>query len=149
MPRIEVGPLPLLEEQKDLVRGIVATRGKNKGRLRASKPKVTRHKVPADNAYGYTCRPDPVEGCTAYIWRMVAFFTSPVTQHKCMPCTAEFDLPYRGDERREMVRYLDKIVDVVVDSIPAEQWHGVIRWGQVFGQVGTPQYDEEGAVIYR
>lgn len=43
----------------------------NKGKLRASKPK---------------------EGQAAYVWRMLAFYVSPVSQHQCMPITADWDM---------------------------------------------------------
>ncbi len=53
----------------------------NKGKLRASKPK---------------------DGEAAYVWRMVAFICSPVSQHQCMPMTAEFDLPQQYWGPRDM-----------------------------------------------
>ena len=146
MPLIPLDELrrTLSVEDYRIVTGIVATRGKNKGRLRASKPKVTRRKV------GDRVEPDRHEGYTAYVWRMVAFSISPVPAHQCLPCTADFDVPgHWGPEKREVLDYLDGIVDAVVKSVPVAEWHGVRRWGQVFGAVGTPQYNEEGAVIYR
>lgn len=54
----------------------------NKGKLRASKPKAS--------------------GEAAYVWRMVAFIASPISQHHCMPMTAEFDLPEQFWGPREM-----------------------------------------------
>lgn len=99
------------------------------GRLRASKPK---------------------DGRAAYVWRMVAFTVSPNSRHQCMPCTADFGIDC-GDynERRAICRELDKIVDQIVKAVPVTEWHGVRRWGQVFGRVGTPTATAEGAIVYR
>ena len=120
-----------------------------KGALRASKPTVKKVKVPSEK-YGYTLEPDdPVAGNAAYVWRMVAFQISPNPKHQCMPCTATFDLPGPHEHQRFLAEELDLIVKEIVDAVPPRQWHGVIRWGQVFGQIGTPRYNEEGAVIYR
>jgi len=130
----------------ELVRGIVSTRGKNKGRLRASKPQVDRLHV-GQNEFGLDLyEPEEHQGKTAYIWRMVAFYVSPKRQHHCMPCTADFDVPKRwGDAKRARLAELDKIVDVVVDSIKPERRHGLNRWAQAYGLAGTPQ----GAIVYR
>jgi hypothetical protein len=87
----------------------------------------------------------------AYVWRMVAFSISPLRHHQCMPVCAEFDLPTRcGEEgHRDLVKHLDAIADAITNTVPKVEWHGVIRWGQAFGMVGAPRYNEEGAVIYR
>ena len=119
------------------------------GRLRASKPKVTR-RASGVLAYGRrTYEPDHDEGCVAYVWRMVAFMVSPRSRHHCMPMTADFDLPGDCEARRVLSEGLDRIVNEIVDAVPKHQWHGIIRWGQVYGQIGTPRHDEHGAVIYR
>lgn len=118
-------------------------------RLRASKPPVPTHKVPSEK-YGHTYEPiNPDQGRAAYIWRMVAFQISPNPKHQCVPVCADFDLPGDFDSRRQESRYCDCIVNEIVNAVPKNQWHGVIRWGQAFGQIGTPRYNEEGAVIYR
>jgi len=104
--------------------------------LRASKPKVDRR--------------DPESGKAAYVWRMVVFMVSPRPRHHCMPVCAEFDLPERDyDRRRELVKELDALVDKIVDAVDPREWHGAIRWGQAYGLIGTPRYNDEGAVIYR
>jgi hypothetical protein len=152
MPRIELSRIEGLDAADlALVAGIISGQGANKGCLRASKPNVTMHYVGRDK---YNCRvyePDATEGRIAYIWRMVAFQISPKSEHHCMPVTADFDLPGRcgSDERKAAMAECDRIVEAVVDSVPKTQWNGIIRWGQVFGVVGTPRYNEEGAVIYR
>ncbi len=144
MPKIDVGALPLSPKAKDLVRRIV-----HRGRLRATKPKVTYHRAGRDEFGRQRYEPDYVEGCAAYVWRMVAFYTSPKRAHQCMPVTADFSIPGELEEVQNTREELDAIVDVVVDSIPRPQWHGVIRWGQAFGMVGSPRYTSEGTVVYR
>jgi hypothetical protein len=156
MPRISLDTLQsqLTAEHFALVKGIVNSRT---GELRASKPALPRkiQIVDSNSPYGYIYdyadEAGRNAGKTAYIWRMVAFFVSPVSQHQCMPCTADFDLPECNGmaQRRELAKQLDAIVDVVVNSIPKAQWKGVQRWAQVYGQYGTPQYNAEGAVVYR
>lgn len=130
MPEIDLDLLKakLSPAEFKLVQGIVATSGKNKGRLRASKPNVDFN--------------DPDTGRTAYIWRMVAFHVSPIPQHHCIPCTADFDLVIEGDDvfdrhnkRVAETKRLDALVDQVVDTIPMRQWHGVIRWGRALGRL--------------
>lgn len=122
------------------------------GRLRASKPKVD------ENV--------PESGIAAYLWRLVAFFCSPIPKHHYLPVTADFDLPSRlkgryfeatEEERAEDRAYRraakergDRLEKLITERcVSKRDWHGVRRWGQVMGQVGTPRYDEEGAVIYR
>jgi len=100
---------------------------KKDGTIRASKPKVTVS--------------DSITGKAAYVWRMVCFMVSPKPAHMCMPCTADFDLPaYKPDTEkwscvaaRAMAKRLKPIEDAIVDSVDKTDWHGVIRWGQVFG----------------
>ena len=156
MPLIDLDTLKtkLTPAQFTLVKGIVATRGENKGRLRASKPKVAKKiKVAGtrwenDYYYDFANEADALTGMTAYVWRMVAFYASPKSQHNCMPVCADFDLPGTVKETRETAKKLDTmIVNVVLDTIP--QLHGLNRWAQVYGLAGTPQYNKEGAVIYR
>jgi hypothetical protein len=151
MPIINLDTLKAILPAADyeLVVGIVATQGKNKGRLRASKPNVTRTASGKTSWGSPMYVPDLKEGCTAYIWRMVAFSISPVSQHQCLPMLADFDLPLQGDECREMVKRLDAIADIVVKSVPVTQHHGTLRWGNALGMVGMPAYNEEGAVVYR
>ena len=151
MPKIDLNRLAqtLAPNELDLVRGIVSTRGETKGCLRASKPEVELHEAGRDRYGLKVYEPDEQQGKVAYIWRMVAFYASSKSEHHCMPCTADFDLPGGFSESRELARYLDTIVDRVLSTIPKEQWHGIRRWGQVYGVVGTPQYDDEGAIIYR
>lgn len=133
MPAINLESLmnELTPEEFGLVEPIIATQGKNAGRLRASKPsKVDRRSM--------------------YIWRLVAFYVSPMRQHQCMPITADFDLPGENyHERLMLAKQLDEIVDKVTDAIPMSEWHGVKRWGQAYGQIGIPITRENGTIVYR
>ena len=114
-----------------------------KGHLRASKPKVVKD--------------DFFSGCAAYVWRMVAFQISPKNQHHCMPCTADFDIDLRKPDGRwngqgvhDYCRLtLDPIVSKIVDLVPKTEWHGITRWGQVFGKIGEPQYTKTEEIVYR
>lgn len=130
MPKVDLGVLS--ESERELAEGIIATRGPNEGRLRASKPPVERKRVDARGPQGggpYYKKTVIEGGETAYIWRMVAFYVSPKRQHHCMPVTADFDLPADDfDTRRELAERLDDIVDKIVDTVPKEQWYGVARW---------------------
>lgn len=94
----------------------ISTTRNGANRLRASKPKVN------DN------------GHSEYVWRNVAFSVSPVRAHQCMPVTADFAIKGLSfDDRRAVTKYLDTIVDEIVNSIPKSQWSGVMRWGRALG----------------
>ena len=160
MPKLDLDLIEskMASHQFALIKGIVAGQGKNKGCLRASKPKT--HKtvaVPAkdprfegDLDYVY----EDVEtatnlGYTAYIWRMVAFFVSPKGQHHCMPCTADWSIPGTYRQIKDTLKALDGLVDIVVDTVNKSEWHGVKRWGNVYGVIGTPRVTPEGSIVYR
>lgn len=133
MPIVDLKRLQaeLEPEEYSIIRRIVARQGKNKGRLRASKPAVNNEL-------------DPQSGKAAYVWRMVAFMASPNPQHSCMPMTADWDLPvssaYIGDtidltgkyaERRALMNELDKLVDKIVATLPVSA--GAMSWARGFG----------------
>ena len=96
------------------------------------------------NRTGYLRAAKPKEdGEAMYVWRMLALYLSPHRHHHCMPVMAEFYLPDQywtgtgatpeqvvacADMRRLRMKELDRIVDVVTDLVPKEQWHGMIRW---------------------
>lgn len=119
-PTINVDSIKdLTDEERAMVNLLVAGKGKNQGRLRASAPAP--------------------RGDVKYVWRMVAFQLSTNPQHWCMPVCADFDIdsPVRGVEgaryRNERAKVLNKLVDKVVDSVPKEQWHGIRRWRGILG----------------
>jgi hypothetical protein len=72
-----------------------------------------------------------------------------VLKHGCLPICADGDLPVFGAERRALTTTLDAIVKKIVDTLPSEEWHGIKRWGQAYGLVGTPQVRESGSIVYR
>ena len=120
MPSINLSSIELSDSERPLVEPIVATKGKNKGKLRASKPDGN--------------------GDAAYVWRMVAFQISSVPAHHCMPICADFDIVVpenvssteRYQYRRERAKVLNALADKVVNSIPKSEWHGVQRWHRAF-----------------
>lgn len=129
MPAIDLAALSavLSGEEMALARAIV---NPTTGCLRASRP-----------AQG---------GPAACLWRMVAFMISPDPRHQCMPSTAILDLP--GDDypsRRRLAVELHALADRIVGTVPPEEWHGVIRWGQVFGRIGRPRIRDNGTIVYR
>jgi len=128
MPKVDLSVLT--DAERELAEGIVATRGKNAGRLRASKPPVERvRSTETYGKHGFYHRWQIKGGETAYVWRMVAFYISPINQHHCMPVMADCDLPADDfDERMALAKELDKVVDKIVNTVPVEQWHGVARW---------------------
>lgn len=120
MPKVDIEKIELTDEFSKIFKIVV----KKDHSIRASKPKVK----------------DDITGKAAYVWRMVCFQVSPKPQHHCMPVTANFDLPAYDENgkwscsvSRIMEKELDKLVDVIVDSIPKTQWHGISRWGKAFG----------------
>ncbi len=130
MPKISLESTGLNDSDLAPARGIIATRGKNKGRLRASRPPVTREDVgPDPDNPNY--RLWKIEGGeTAYIWRMVAFYVSPQQAHHSMPITCFFEFPLKAStpEGKALVRRLDIIVDAIVDTIHPSQWYGVHQY---------------------
>lgn len=159
MPKIDAEKVSLSVdsvEQRAQERAILA-RILNKGALKATKPAI---RAGTEN--------ELTDRCAAYVWRMVAFqaFKNPV--HQCMPVCAEFDLPDFGSrgldwnapdfdeklheasaKRRALSKQLDDLADRIVDTLHPSQWHGVQRWGQAMGQIGTPQVAKDGSIIYR
>jgi hypothetical protein len=140
MPVLNVSTENLSQEQKEIVSAITG----QQSRLRSSKPKIN--------------------GLAMYVWRMVAFQVSPNSQHHCMPMTADFDLgneywpqgfPTYSDfndpnrvktayeiesdnahnKRKAKIAELDVLVNIIVNSVPKEQWYGVSRWGRALGHL--------------
>ena len=144
MPQIDIDRIADLTSQERQIVEHITTRG----HLRASKPPMDYHVETGE--YGWKVKvASELTGYSAYVWRMVAFFASPNPRHHCMPCTADFDIPGKWSEKQPIVKALDNLVSRIVDTIPARQQHGVVRWGEALGMIGTPRYNAEGAVIYR
>ena len=120
MPTINLDAISLTADERALVEPIIANKGKNKGKLRASKPA---------NA-----------GEAAYVWRMVAFQISPIPAHHCMPVCADFDINVpeslsstdRYHYRRNRAKELGDLADKIVNTIPKDEWHGIARWRRAF-----------------
>lgn len=120
MPRIDLAAANLNDAEMLLASQIISSKGKNKGSLRASKPSGN--------------------GDAAYIWRMVAFQISPLPQHHCMPVCADLDIDVpshlkdreRYDWRRAHAAELMTIVDRIVNTLDASEWHGIKRWRRAF-----------------
>ncbi len=154
MPKIDTAALDLTDREAQIVSLIL----KPDSTLRRSKPSTPR-KVETQNPDAssifrsvsvYANDADRIRGEAAYVWRMVAFYVSPIPAHHCMPTTAEFYLdahPYSA--RRNAMAELDKLADRIVNSVPKEQWYGVRRWGQAYGMIGTPVVREGGTIVYR
>jgi hypothetical protein len=136
MPKIDIHNCGLTVGEWLLCQGILNSKT---GELRASKPKVARKVIVGQpdefgiRHYDFATEGDAHTGRTAYIWRMVCFFVSPISQHHCMPVTCDFDLPGDFDQRRQEAKDLDAIVDKIVNSVPKEQWYGVNRWAKALG----------------
>ena len=134
--QLDMDATGLVGTERAIAERLLATRGRDKGCLRASKPPVQED--------------DPDSGIAAYAWRMVVFAVSDVPAHQCMPMCADFDLPgkYGSEERRAAEVIGERIEKAVVDAIPKKEWAGVQRWGLAYGMIGEPYYDAEGAVKY-
>lgn len=127
MPAIDLDACELTAEERQIAERIV-----NRGKLRASKPKIEYSTVER-NGRKYR-QPDEIGGRAAYVWRMVTFSISPIGQHHCMPCTADFDIPVDGyQERRAEAKRLDMLVDKIIASVPKTQHHGTMRWARALG----------------
>lgn len=119
MPKIDIEALNLSGEFLTITKNIINSKT---GELRASKPK---------------------DGESAYVWRMVAFQVSPKSQHQCIPVTADFGFPEKywnskinpsaHDDRRKRCKELDVLVDLIVNQIPKNKWHGILRWSKALG----------------
>lgn len=118
--KLNLDVMGLTDLERDMVAPIIASKGKNAGSLRASKP-------------------DHASGDSQYIWRMVAFTLSTDPKHWCMPICADLDIEVpagvesRSKYRAERAKRLDDIVDKVCNSIPKEQWYAIRRWKGILG----------------
>lgn len=150
MPNIDINQIrDLTDRERKIVELIL-----NKGALRASRPTVARQTKIKDNSrygyhYGHLNDDDALKGEASYVWRMVAFQISPIPQHQCIPCTQDSDIGGRFEDRKKITDPLDNLVERIVDSVDPRKWHGIKRWGNALGLLGTPQLAEDGSYIYR
>lgn len=105
-----------------IVEGVIASKGKNKGRLRTSAPKYTYSDLLSLRVY--------------YVWRMVRFS---IGADCCMPVNAGFAAgsdPFRCE--------LDALVDAIAHRLGYPVHAGALRWGQALGVIS-----ETDAARYR
>ncbi len=141
-PKIDLNAIDLTADERELADRILATRGVNKGKLRASKPKIKYHTGYRTTTLSSgreittkTRTPEEVTGKAAYLWRMVAFEVSPDRRHSCMPVMAFCDLPDREsrEERCELENELNALAAKICDTIHPADRHGLKRWASAFG----------------
>lgn len=114
---------------------IISSQGKNKGCLRASKPKMN-EEIITRVRYGHASkyRTSPLIDCaSAQIWRYVAFEASPLGQHHCLPVMADFDSPFdmTMEESRSFAKWCQSVADIVLTTIASKP--GLDRWGHALG----------------
>jgi|APGre2960657373_1045057.scaffolds.fasta_scaffold02494_15 hypothetical protein len=129
MPIIPIDHLSV--EEREIASGIIANQGKNKGRLRAGKPKIE-YSIFEENGRKLR-RPTDKTGKVAYLWRMVAFHVSPTPQHQCLPVLAFVDLPGTYQDGQVLAKELDLIVNKIIDAMPRKEWQGINRWAKALG----------------
>jgi hypothetical protein len=126
MPKVNLRLLHLVlpREAYALVKRIVDT---ETWRIRRSRPVIIK-----DEAGELTMHC----ACATYMWRMLVFMVSPLQKHQCMPVAAYYYLPRLASDTdiKKLVKQLDGIVDVIMDTIPANQWYGVHRWRGLTGE---------------
>lgn len=108
------GVFPALDEAaiKDIVTRIVATRGKNKGRIRASMT------APFGNR-------EAAEARAYYVWRLARFHGG-----KDMTLPMSADLVVRGDPFK---KELDQLADTVAKHCFGTDMAAAQRWGKALG----------------
>lgn len=142
-----------LSHLSDSDRSIVERFVKADGTIRKTRPTLPK-RIKVDNpnsTYGYTWeyanQDDSDQGIAAYVWRHVVFAVSPERTHQCMPCNDIAYLP-SGDVT-VWHSVLSVLINDVIDAVPRDQWHGVKRWGQALGQIGSPAVRDDGSIVYR
>jgi len=128
MPEIDAAKLATVLSPEDLklAKLAIVSRGKNKGRLKASSPKQP-YKVPKGK------RND--QGVAYYAWRIAALQISPRGEHHCIPFSASFYLDCDSEgydnerTKTEMVRG-DRIAEALVSCVPLAEHHGTRRWSR-------------------
>ncbi len=84
---------------------------------------------------------DYIDGCAAYVWRMLAFYTG-INNH--MPVLADCDIPVRLDEpeeyRKQLKNELDSLVDCILAKMPNNELHGLNSWARALHGQNLPGY---------
>ena len=130
-------------EQLQILAACFVTRGRDKGKLKISKPFSTKDCLyPAENA--------TFKGMVNYVWRMLCFDFLPGHPHCCMPVTADWDLSASfpcpawedtagRDQKRAIVKgLLDKLTLLIKQAesnMPVTSQAGAMRWARAFGVV--------------
>lgn len=123
---------PIRTYLNDLGYSMLADRICNGNNLRASKPPIDFTFVRVEDSskfmgyhHEYRNAEHRKQAEAAYIWRMLAFYISPKSQHKCLPVMAEYDLA-NSDETKA----LDKIVEDILNVLPKSYILGtLLTWG--------------------
>lgn len=107
-----VGEYPEVDENA-IMEALIATRGKNKGQIRAAMSSPVNGSIQDERAY--------------YVWRMARFHSGKDTT---MPMTA--NMITRGDPFR---KELDALADKVADVYFGNNILGAARWAKAFGLI--------------
>lgn len=126
MPKIDTEALKakLSPEDYKLALLAVVSRGKDKGRLKATSPKQP-YKVPKGKRNA--------QGVAYYAWRMAALMISPRGEHHCIPFSASFYLDcdnegYDNERVKAAQEHGQRIADAICDCVPLDEHHGAKRW---------------------
>jgi len=126
MPAIDQEALAakLSGEDLEIAKGALVSRGKNKGRLKASSPKPP-YKVPKEKRNK--------QGLMYYAWRMAALQISPRGEHHCIPFSASFYLDmesegYDNERVKAAQERGQRIADAICACVPLEKHYGSRRW---------------------
>jgi len=123
MPELSKLDIQFTSEEYRIFQRIV-----NKGHLRASRPPIASLKS-TENGFVYANDGDKLKNRAAYVWRNVAFYCSPKSQHKCMPVTADWWIV------KEDRQFCNALVDKIINAMPLNELRGVVRWGQALGML--------------
>lgn len=133
--KIQLSNLDMSITEYEIVQGIIVSRGKNKNRIRTSRPEIKSFTVEENSRQFY--ENDAKDGCIAYIWREIVFCVG-TGQHQCLPTTSQFYLPYfiwdkstRFEKRNLLMKELSAISDRILNTIPKSEWQGIKRWASV------------------
>ena len=104
------GQFPAVDEQ-DIRNRILASRGKNKGKLKTARPADNSRSIEEKRAY--------------YVWRMARFHGGvDMTMPVMASCDSAYD-PYRAD--------LDELSDRIARESFGSDMRAAIRWGRALG----------------